>query len=203
MPIMIGGQATLEVPYRFIFQGEVGVLPGFAVNAVDSALVSSGAYDAATGDLVRNGLSNSLVVRLSGGWRPFPDHGFEVLGGDTLMSLGGGVSAREALQTVAGATLPSSIPDGDITLHSTIHCFHVSLGWRWVVADHFLIRMNLGYLQALSSSSHVDLPSTYTQNAAVAAGLSTANLVIDSKLNDLYTTYVKLPVAGFSLGYRF
>src|SRR4029079_4566983 len=94
LPIMAGAQATLEVPYRFLFQGEIGVLPAAFVNAVDGALVGAGAYTANTSELVRGGLGNSLVVRLSGGWRPFADHGFEIMGGYTLTSLGGGLSAK-------------------------------------------------------------------------------------------------------------
>jgi hypothetical protein len=203
MPIMMGGQATLEVPYRFLFQGEVGVLPGFAVDAVDSALVGAGAYGATTSELVRNGLRGSVVGRVSAGWRPFPDHGFEILGGYTVASFGGGVSARAAVEAAAGMSLPSQIPDTDVVVRSTIHALHVSLGWRWVIADHFLVRMSLGYMQAVGSSSHVEVPDSLAQNATVTAGVAAANQVIDAKLDDIYRTYVKLPVAGLSLGYRF
>lgn len=200
---MLGGQATLEVPYRFLFQGEVGVLPGFSIDAVDSALVGSGAYDATTSELVRNTLRDSLVVRLSAGWRPFPDHGLELLGGYTLVSLGGDVSARQAVESIAGVSVPAEIPDANIVIHSTVHSVHFGLGWRWVVADHFLVRMSLGYMQALSSSSHLEIPSELAGNPTVSAGAAVANGLIDAKLNDIYTTYVKLPVAGLSMGYRF
>lgn len=203
MPLMLGGQATLEVPYRFLFQGEVGVLPGFSIDAVDSALVGSGAYDATTSELVRNTLRDSLVMRLSAGWRPFPDHGLELLGGYTLVSLGGDVSARQAVESIAGVTVPAEIPDAQIAIHSTVHSVHFGLGWRWVVADHFLVRMSLGYMQAVSSSSHLEVPAELAGNATVTNGAAVANGLIDAKLNEIYTTYVKLPVAGLSMGYRF
>src|SRR6185503_6857601 len=88
VPLMIGAQATLELPYRILVQGEVGVLPGAYVNGIDGVLSSSGAYDATTSELVRSTLQNSLVVRLSAGLRPFRDHGLEIMGGYTLASLG-------------------------------------------------------------------------------------------------------------------
>lgn len=203
MPIMMGGQATLEVPYRFLLQSEVGVMPGFSVDAVDSILVNAGAYDQTTSELVRNGLRGSVVGRFSVGWRPFVDHGFEILGGYTIASFGGGVSARQAVEAAAGTSLPAQIPDTDVVVHSTIHSLHLSLGWRWVVAEHFLIRMSLGYMQAVGSSSHVDVPDSLSQNQAVVSGVAVANQVLDAKLDDIYKTYVKLPVLGLSMGYRF
>jgi hypothetical protein len=203
MPIMIGAQATLEVPYRFLLQGEIGVLPGFSVDAVDSALVGADAYDSTTSELVRNTLRDSLVVRFSGGWRPFPAHGFEVLGGYTLTSLGGSVSARTAVEAATGSALPAEIPDASILIQSTVHSVHLSLGWRWVIADHFLIRTSLGYLQSVASSSHLEVPDAVAAHPEIAPQIDSANRALDRRLNDIYTTYVKLPVLGLSLGYRF
>lgn len=202
-PLMIGGQATLELPYRFLLQVELGVLPGFAIDAVDGALVGTGAYDAATSDLVRSTLRDSLVARFSGGWRPFPDHGLELLGGYTVASLGGDVSARNAVEAIAGVTVPADIPDADIRIRSTVHALHVGLGWRWVIADHFLVRTSLAYLQAVGSSSHLEVPAALASSPTVQAGASAANQLLDAKLNEVYTTYVKLPLVGVALGYRF
>src|SRR6185369_6724833 len=141
--------------------------------------------------LVRGGLGNSLVVRLSGGWRPFADHGFEIMGGYTLVSLGGGLSAKTAVEAATGIALPAQTPDAQIPLHSTVHSVHVSLGWRWVVADHFVIRASIAYLQAVSSSSHVDLPAGIPATPAVSTQLAQVNQSIDTVLNDTYKTYVK------------
>lgn len=202
-PIMMGGQATFEMPYRFLLQGEVGVVPGFFVDAVDGALKNAGAYDDATSQVVRGGLRNSLIVRLSGGWRPFPDHGFEILGGYTMTSLGAGVSGKQAVEAASGISIPAEIPDGDVVIHSTIHSVHVSLGWRWVIANHFLIRASVGYMQGVASSSHLEVPASLSQNPTTAAYVSQANTAVDSFLDDKFKTYVKLPVLGLSMGYRF
>jgi hypothetical protein len=202
VPLMFGAQGTLELPYGFLIQGEAGVLPEFAIDAVDGALRGSGAYDATTSDMVRGSLGNSLVLRLSGGIRPFPEAGFEMLGGYTVVALGGGVDARAAV-AAAGGALPSNVPDGEITLSTTVHCFHFSLGWRWILADHFLIRASLGYVQSVGSSTSVHVPSSWSSDPTVATAVAVASPVIDAKLDDVLTTYVKLPVLGLSLGYRF
>lgn len=203
VPLMIGGQATLELPYRLLVQGEVGVLPGAYVNAIDSVLSGAGAYDATTSELVRSTLQNSLVVRASAGFRPFANHGLEIMGGYTLASLGGGVSARQAVEAVSGVALPAEIPDAQIQLRTTIHSLHVSLGWRWVVADHFVIRASLAYLQSVSSSSSLAVPASVAALPAVAARVDQVSQAMDTTLNDSYTKYAKLPVMGLSLGYRF
>lgn len=153
-PIFMGVQGTLKLPYGFLFQAELGALPGFYVEAVDSALVSANVYSEVVSSLVTSGHKNSFVMRLSAGMRPFPAHGFEILGGYTLTTLGGGVSARAALEAVGGVALPQQIPDAEIGLQTTLHSFHVSVGWRWVIADHFLVRTSIGYLQSVGSSSH-------------------------------------------------
>jgi hypothetical protein len=203
LPLLLGGQATLELPYGILLQSEVGVLPPAYVNAIDGALTSAGAYGSTTSDLVRSGLSNSLIVGVSGGWRPFRDHGLELLGGYTLASLGGGLSAKETIEAATGVTLPAAVPDEQIPIHSTIHAVHASIGWRWLLTDHLALRASLGYLQAVASSSQVGLPAGVTSNAMVATQLATVNQVVNSTLNDTYTKYVKLPVLGLSLAYRF
>lgn len=203
VPLMIGAQATLELPYRILVQGEVGVLPGAYVNAIDGVLTSAGAYNATTSDLVRSTLQNSLVVRASAGFRPFSSHGFEIMGGYTLASLGGGVSARQAVEAVSGVAVPAEIPDAQIQLRTTIHSLHVSLGWRWVVADHLVIRASLAYLQSVGSSSSLAVPASVTAVPAVAARVEQVSQAVDTTLNDSYTKYAKLPVMGLSLGYRF
>lgn len=202
-PIFMGVQGTLKLPYGFLFQAELGALPGFYVEAVDSALVSANVYSEVVSSLVTSGLKNSFVMRLSAGMRPFPAHGFEILGGYTLTTLGGGVSARAALEAVGGVALPQQIPDAEIGLQTTLHSFHVSVGWRWVIADHFLVRTSIGYLQSVGSSSHIEVPDTASSIPGADAIIERANQTIDATLDENYKTYVKLPVLGLGLGYSF
>jgi hypothetical protein len=203
VPLMVGGQATLELPYRILIQGEVGVLPAAYVSGIDSVLTGTGAYDATTSALVRSTLQNSLVVRASGGFRPFSDHGLELMGGYTLTSMGGGVSARSAIEAAAGVAVPAEIPDAQIQLQTTIHSLHASLGWRWIVGDHFVVRASIAYLQAIGSSSSLVVPASVTAVPGVAARVDQVSQAVDSTLNSSFTKYAKMPVMGLSLGYRF
>ena len=203
VPLMVGGQLTLELPYRILLQGEVGVLPAAYVNGIDSVLTGTGAYDASTSALVRSTLQNSLVVRLSTGFRPFTNHGLEILGGYTLASMGGGVSARAAVEATSGVALPAEIPDAEIQLRTTIHSLHASIGWRWIVGDHLVVRASVAYLQAVGSSSSLAAPAAVSAVPGVAARVEQVSQALDTTLNSTYTKYAKMPVVGLSLGYRF
>lgn len=202
-PLMIGAQATLELPYRLLVQGEVGVIPSAYVNVIDGLLTGAGAYDATVSSVVRSTLQSSLVVRASAGVRPFSDHGFEIMGGYTLASIDGAVSARQAFEAVSGASMPAQLPDTQVQLNTTIHSLHVSLGWRWVVADHLVVRASLAYLQSVGSSSSLAVPASVTALPGMATSVSQVSQAMDTTLSDSYAKYAKLPVMGLSLGYRF
>lgn len=203
VPLMIGAQATLELPYRLLVQGEVGVLPAAYLNVIDGVLTGAGAYDATASDLVRSSLQSSLVVRASAGLRPFSDHGFEIMGGYTLASIDGELSARRTIEAVSGVAVPTQLADTQIQLNTTIHSLHVSLGWRWVVADHFVVRAQLAYLQSVAASSSLAVPASVAALPGVAARVDEANQVVETTIGDKYMKYAKLPVIGLSLGYRF
>jgi hypothetical protein len=203
VPLMVGGQATLELPLGFLLQGEVGVMPTGFVNGIDSVLTGAGVYDASTSTLVRNTLKTSLVVRGSAGIRPFTNHGFEIMGGYTLASLTGEMGARQIVESMSGAALPPQVPDAQIQLKTTIHSVHVALGWRWLIGDHVVVRASVAYLQSVGSSSSLSIPSTLTAVPGVAAQVAQVNQTVDTTLNDTLTKYLKIPVLGLSLGYRF
>jgi hypothetical protein len=202
VPLMVGAQATLELPYGFLLQAELGALPAGYVGAMESVAASASPNVSKYEGLVHDALDGSLVLSLSGGVRPFRDHGLEILGGYTLVSLGGSVTAADALQAATGAQLPSRVPSASVTLRSTLHNVHVGVGWRWVVADHFVIRAQVGYLQTLASSSSLGVSGT-GDDAAANAALSAASATVDAALDGIYTRYVKSPTASLSLGYRF
>jgi hypothetical protein len=199
VPLSLGGQGTLELPGRLLLQLDLGWMPPAYGSAINGLVQAVGGYDAAIGQIVDAALEDALVVRVSGGWRPFPSAGFEITGGYTHVSLSGSVSP-EAVADVVGGDFASQVAaellTSDIDLSSQLHNFHVALGWRWVAWDHLVIRANLGYTQTVGSSTSVDTPDS---KEAVAI----ANPVVDREMGKVYETYVKLPVVGLSGGYRF
>jgi hypothetical protein len=201
-PISMGGYLGAELPGRLLLQVGAGVMPGAYSGAINGVLTSVGAYDGTVGTFIQNALSNAFVLRLSGGWRPFADHGFEILAGYTLMTLGGSTTEGDviyAVLTEAGASQRVTAGSGaTIPLSATLHNVHVTLGWRWLLADdHLVIRASLSYLQCLAADVGVSLPS---QGQAMETAV---NQQLNALVAPYFTQYVKTPLVGLSAGYRF
>lgn len=205
-PISVGGVVTAEVPGRILLQLGLGFMPHGYAYAIDGFLTSVHAYDQTVSNVIRNALGNSFVLRAGAGWRPFKDHGFEITAGYTLMTLGGATTAGDVINAVlaeggSSQRVPANAMSAEIPLSATLHNVHVSLGWRWLLADdHIVLRASLSYLQCLASNVGVSLANMGGQ-AAAAEG--TVNQALNAYLGPYFTTYAKAPTMGLSAAYRF
>jgi hypothetical protein len=202
LPIAVGAYLGAELPGRILLQAGAGVMPGPYMSAINGVLTSAGAYDATVGNLLQDAITNSFVLRLSAGWRPFPDHGFEILGGYTLLTLGGTAAEGDLVNAVLSEVhAAAQVPGGSsatIPLSATLHNVHVTLGWRWLLAsDHLVIRASLSYLQCLAASTSASVPGL---GPAMQSAVSQQ---VDALVSPYFTSYVKMPLAGLSAGYRF
>jgi hypothetical protein len=201
-PLAVGGFVAAEVPGRLLFQLGAGTMPSAYSGAVNSVLTSAGAYDATVGNFIHNAISNSFVLRASAGWRPFRDHGLELLGGYTLVTMGGSATEGDIINAVlqeAGSSYRVTAGSGaTIPISATMHNVHATVGWRWLLADdHLVIRATLSYLQCLAANVGVSLPS---QGQAMEASV---NQALNGYVSPFLTTYVKTPLVGLSAAYRF
>jgi hypothetical protein len=204
-PISMGAFVGLETPGRLLFQLGAGVMPGPYASTIDSILVGVGAYDTTVSTFIKNALSNSFVLRASAGWRPFADHGFEMMAGYTLITLGGAAAEGDIVNAVlaeAGSSQRVAAGSGAmVPLGATMHNVHVSLGWRWLLADdHLVVRASISYLQCLSSSFSVKLPDGAGGGTAME---TTVNQDVNAYLSPYFSRYGKAPLAGLSAAYRF
>ncbi len=202
VPVFVGGYVGAELPGRLLLQVGVGVMPAAYSGAINTVLQSTGAYDATIGGLVQKALGNPLVFRASAGWRPFTNHGLEILGGYTLIQMNGSETEGDIINAVlmeAGAS--ERVPAGSgvtIPLSATLHNIHATLGWRWLLADdHLVIRASLSYLQCLGANVGVSLPGV---GQAMEA---TVNQQLNAFVSPYFTSYVKTPLVGLSAAYRF
>jgi hypothetical protein len=199
LPLSLGADLSIELPFRILLQGGIGWMPPAYGSIIGGMMEGFGAYDTTVAAIVEDGFEDALVGRVSGGWRPFPDHGFEIIAGYTHVRVSGKVTP-ETVAAVAGGELGAAVEaqqlTQDIELTSALHNFHVGLGWRWVILEHLVIRATLGYTQTVGSSSSVEVPERPDLGTL-------ATPTVDAELNDVYTTYAKLPLFGLSAGYRF
>jgi hypothetical protein len=201
-PISMGGYLGAELPGRILLQVGAGVMPSPYTSAVNGVLTGVGAYDANVGNFIQNAISNSFVLRLSGGWRPFTNHGLELLGGYTLMTLGGSAAEGDIVNAVlmeSGSSQRVAAGSGAmIPISATLHNVHATIGWRWLMAnDHLVLRASLSYMQCVAANVGVTVPG---QSAAMETAVSGA---INAAVSPYLTSYVKTPLVGLSAAYRF
>lgn len=198
-PLDLGVSGHVELPARILAGLEVGWMPKPYAYTIDDLLKGFGAYNDTVSQLIREAISNSLVIRPSVGWRPFSKLGLEFLVGYTLLTIGGGLDGREIVEAATGKQLPTEAPN-QIPLHSTLHNFHIRAGYRFLLGEHWVLRASLDYVHCFASSSGIDVTA---RTAAGQKAVSAVNDEIDSYLNGYYTKYVNAPVLGVNLAYRF
>ncbi|MEZ4407501.1 MAG: hypothetical protein R3A52_13650 [Polyangiales bacterium] len=153
-------------------------------------------------ELIGIALQSSFVWRTHVGWRPFTRHGFVVMAGYGLVTLGGGASAEALIAGITGRSLPPGNAGANYTyaVRSTLHMVDVELGWEWLfLRDRPVVGAALGFAGTLTSRT------TITPQYTPRAPQATASLSAYGQeyLDDLLRSYVFTPVLSVSVGYRF
>lgn len=199
VPLSAGPELTAELPGRVLLSAHVGWMPGIYSRTLTDALADAGAYDPAVGSLIDGALDSAVTWRLAAGWRPFERAGLELSVGYAYVSLDGSTNTAEVEPVVSeeiAERLREEIGDTNVTLTSSIHNVMLSVGWRWLIADQVVVRANLGYMQAFASDSSLDIESSEELTELAAP-------YVDSVLHANYTRYIRVPVVGLGVGYRF
>lgn len=199
VPLSVGPELSVELPGRILAQVHLGWMPEVYSGTLTDSLEDAGVYDAAVGALIDGALQRATTWRLAAGWRPFENAGLELALGYAHVSLDGVTTTSEVMSLVpddVAERLEEELGDVALTLDSSIHHFTIAAGWRWLVADRVVIRAHLGYLQAFQSSSSLNIEG-FPELTELAAP------TVDSVLHDHYMRYVKIPVLGLGIGYRF
>jgi hypothetical protein len=191
---------TFETPPRIRLTTSIGVLPDPYIDLVNSVLVSAGAFNETTAEVIDDALGGSLVWRIQAGWRPLRNWGFYGDVGYQLMTLGGEVTALSLLEIATGREVPSEFAAGFV-VDSMLHMLVVELGYEWVIVDHLMIRFAIGYAGTMTSSTQVEpnfQPPPILQNT-----LDEFSRVSADYLDDTYQTFVHTPTLTLGIGYRF
>lgn len=190
-PTLLGGEVRLETPGRFLVDVMAGGNP-YADGL--GGLVEAYGGGAAAHSLVTAIAGSAGIFRLQAGIRPFPDAGLEILAGYEVMDSQPTVT-RGMLE---GVTHQSWDYGGfeSAPLHVTVHAMSAELGWRFVIADHLVLRIGAGGTFTLASSAHLAVP-----DAMRAAGSAVGD--IESAIATNITRYGFVPEGRVALGWRF
>jgi hypothetical protein len=199
VPLSVGPELTVELPGRVLAQIHVGWMPELYSHTMTDALQDAGVYDAEVGNLVDGAVQGATTWRVAAGWRPFERAGLELTVGYAHVALDGATRTSELIPLVppdVADELNDELGDTGIDLDSSIHHFTVAAGWRWLIADHLVIRANVGYLQSFASDSTLDIQGRPDLTSLAAP-------TVESVLHDQYMRYIRIPVVGLGVGYRF
>jgi hypothetical protein len=199
LPLSVGPELDAEFPGRVLASVHLGWMPELYSRTLTDGLEDAGVYDSTVGALVDGALERATTWRFMAGWRPLERYGLEVWLGYSHVSLSGQSSVGEIaplLDASQADQIVNQVGDRTARLESSLDQVSFSVGWRWLVAERLLIRANVGYLQAFDSSSKVEIEGSPALTALVQP-------TVDTVLHEHYMNYVKLPVVGVGVAYRF
>jgi hypothetical protein len=86
---------------------------------------------------------------------------------------------------------------GDIPLSLSIHALHGRIGWRFLVEEHLVIRVALGWTHTVAAEAHLDVPPEVREGESDPA--TRMEDAIEAGLGERGFT----PELVLSAGYRF
>ncbi len=202
VPLSFGPELHVQLPAGILAQIHLGWMPEVYSQALTDGLENAGVYDATIGGLVDGSFEGATTWRLGLGYRPFADYGLELGIGYVHVAMEGATSTTEVMALVPPelaaeiAEVTSRTDDVQVNLDSSLHHLMLNVGWRWLIAERFTIAANVGYLQAVGTSSELEIE-------AFPRLSNLATPIVDEVLHEHYMRYVKIPVVGLGVGYRF
>ncbi len=192
-PVSLGADAHLEIPYRILFALHLGWMPPAYVDVINGVSTAAGWYDPQVATLVSAALEGAFVMRLAVGFRPLEDEGFEIHAGYSLIAAGGSVTSAEAVQAATGQQVDR---DGTraVPVRATLHALHATVGWRFVIEDHFVIRAQIGWVHTVYSETVIDVGRDRPGGPVDQA---------EAYLDGILQTYAFSPEVRLAAGYRF
>ncbi len=198
-PMAVSAQGLFEIMETYQVSLDIGYMPQPYVLLMNDVVQQYAGYNDKTKELINNGIQNSFFLRLSGGVKVWK--GLEIFGGYTAMALGGSVSTWDTVEAALGRSFDrTGLPDVNAPMKSQLHGFHLGVGYQMFLVENLFLRLQATYFQVLTSKTTVDLS---TRNIDGQRTINEASAALDQYLNDIYTRYVKLPVIGAFIGFRF
>ncbi len=201
-PLDVGVRVVAEGPGRLRLSSSAGWMPPAYLGAINAVATGAGWYDETTADLISVALDNALVFREHLGWRPFPSLGASVEAGVGIAALGGAPTVAGLLGAATGREFPVDQGATPYELSATVVMIDVVLGWEGVIADHLVIRGDVGGAFTVGANVNAERVG----EARFALGESLLEQVeVESELylEETIRRYVHSPTLSLAVGWRF
>jgi hypothetical protein len=195
-PVDAGFQAGLEVPGGFRLFAGYGWVPEPYLDAIVEGATLASDADPTVRTAVGRAFERGRVWRLLAGVRPFRKLGLHLDGGYANVRLNGSLVAAE-LAPLAGLP-PERFGSAGYDIESTLHMWHVVLGYQFSVARHLVFGLGLGVMGTIDADTQARPTFGSTGSAGVDRQLtSQATAAVDQQLE----TYGFLPTLTLRLGF--
>jgi len=182
---------------------DFGYMPSPYVDLINTINENLGVYGESTSEVISNSLQNSFVFSPQTKFFPLKKFPLYVTAGYTLVALGAGINSIETLSVIfpnfadsaVGAFQSSTFSNNfssDIPVTTILHNAKVGTGIKHTFRNHIFLTGELAFFKAFYSSTII-----------TDSSLDSLESELDYYMNDLYVTYITIPVIGFAIGYSF
>jgi len=198
LPLFVGGRVSLESPSGLRLSTGLGTqLPGY-FDILNQIMEAGAGYGSLMADHMAEASDVPLTWRVQVGYKPPPLRGFYFDAGYGVMSMAGAVKIDSIAPGIHQGAWQEAVPAQEHSLDSTLHMLTVELGYQWIFGDSVMLRLSLGYIGTVASSTKVGQP---LRAYGLSDSASVATEVAD-QLDELYPKYVHLPAISIGIGYR-
>jgi hypothetical protein len=120
------------------------------------------------------------------------------MAGYTLVTAGGGIAASEVYSEASGENFDRADPQ--LPIGSTLHALHATVGWRWVLREHLLLRAGIGWVHTVHSRTDIGPDRNRRRDGPADRAIEAAERYMDDQV---LQTYGFSPVVRVMAGYRF
>ncbi len=200
-PLQVGASVVVQGPAGLRIHSGLGTLPGGYLDTINAVANAFDWYDELTGALISAALSNSLIWDTKIGWQPWSSVGFYVVGGYSLIALGGGLTTAETVSVLTEKSLPPSVgASRELQVGAVVHQLKLELGWDWLLTEHLTLRAALGGAFTLGSSTEL-MPSWEPKPKAKPA-VDQMMVAGQDYLDDIFQSYVHTAYLSLCVGWR-
>ena len=203
VPVSMGVLAEYRVHKNVHLGLDVGYMPSPYVDLMNTINENLGAYGESTSAIISNSLQNSFVFSPHAKFFPIKKIPFYVTLGYTLVALGAGINTLDSLSvvfpdfadTAVGAFQNSTLANNfssDIPVTTILHNAKIGAGVKHTFRNNIFLTGELAFFKSFYSSTII-----------TDSNLNTLESELDYYMNDLYITYITIPVIGFAVGYSF
>lgn len=156
VPTSVGGDITGDLLPWFFLRLHAGFMPAGYFDAVDAVVRAIQGEGGKSQTWIAKTLRDAMIARLTFGFRPLRDSPFELGLGYTVMTTTDGSGSIGPSGTDPAVDFQTAW--NLMKVAATAHAIHAHVGGRWLMGDHWFMRIAFGWTHILAAQGRVKIP---------------------------------------------